>query len=152
MGYTGSMIKAIIFDCFGVIITDAPPGAAISGEVKDRQLLAYILDLRQSYKIAMLSNVGKGGFRQRFTDEELTAYFDTVVLSGEIGYAKPEAEAYEITADRLSVRFEDCFFTDDREPFCEAARAIGMQAVHYQNFNQFRQDLEGVLNREYISR
>ncbi len=78
----------------------------------------------------------------------MAKHFDTVVVSGEIGYAKPEPEAYEITADRLGVRLDACVFTDDREHFCEAARAVGMQAIHYQNVDQFRQDLEGVLSHE----
>ena len=42
--------------------------------------------------------------------------------------AKPELEAYEYVADKLGVRLDECVFTDDRELFCEAARACGMQA------------------------
>lgn len=196
VSYTNGMIKAIIFDCFGVIIADAlqltcdrlrakDPAAAdeigdivqatnrgmidtqtsrikiaallgqtldehraliIDGEVKDAQLLTYILDLRKNYKTAMLSNIGKGSLGQRFTQEELAIHFDTVVVSGDIGYAKPEPEAYEITADRLGVRLDECLFTDDREVFCEAAKAVGMQAIQYQNFKQFKEELHQVLH------
>jgi len=189
------VIKAIIFDCFGVIIGDAlevlcrdlrerDPAAADSvraivqasnrgitdpaqssrqvaeliglsyqeyrqklneGEVRDEALLAYIADLRKTYKTALLSNIGAGSLARRFRPGELEAYFDSVVASGEIGHAKPEARAYEITAERLGVGVDECVFTDDREPYCEGAARVGMQTILYQDFPQFRTDLERLL-------
>jgi FMN phosphatase YigB (HAD superfamily) len=44
------------------------------------------------------------------------------------------------------VRLEECVFTDDREDYCEGARAVGMQAILYKNFTQFRADLEKLLS------
>lgn len=189
------MIRAVIFDCFGVLVTDAlqaicdevrarDPAAAdqirgivqlanrgiadpetssrqvaailgttyegyrqqiSEGEIKNAQLLTYVGELRRTYKTALLSNIGKGSLLRRFTEDELAQYFDTVVASGEVGFAKPEPEIYEIAADRLGVRFDECVFTDDREEFCEAARAVGMQAILYENFSQFRPALEALL-------
>ena len=190
------MIKAIIFDCFGVVITDAlqamcdelavdhpekaarvkdlvelsirgqitneesnRESAAIfglpsveayrarinDGERRNQPLLDYIVQLRKSYKTAMLSNVSSGGLLRRFKVDELEKYFDVTVASAEIGFAKPEAQAYEITADRLGVRLDECIFTDDREEYCEGARAVGMQAIRYQSFDQFKTDLETIV-------
>jgi len=189
------MIKAVIFDCFGVIIADAlsvmtselhqtnPKAmnrvhtllnqantgqitseessreiAEIFGlsyetyrtqiatnEIKDEELLGYIQGLRGNYKTALLSNIPKGSLSRRFSDDELRQYFDEVVASGEIGYAKPEAQAYEIVAERLGVRLDECVFTDDREPYCEGAQAVGMKSIVYQDFQQFRAELEQLL-------
>lgn len=190
------MIKAIIFDCFGVLLADnlqlmrqrlesqdperarevkdlvalsnkgildpakARPKIAelfgltldeyirevTSGEGRNEELLAYIPTLRPMYKTAMLSNIGSGSLRSRFTSEELEVLFDEVVASGEIGFAKPEAQAYEIVADRLGIRLDECVFTDDREGFCEAARGVGMQAIVFEDFAQFRRELEALLD------
>jgi HAD superfamily hydrolase (TIGR01509 family) len=186
------MIKAIIFDCFGVLISDALEGivaelresqpetveqivATISaaskglitrqessdtvasllgistdeykdriknGEVKNRQLLEYIAGLRLHYKTALLSNVSKHGLEVRFSPEELSACFDTVVASGDIGYAKPEPQAYEITADRLGVRLDECVMIDDREDYCRGATGVGMQSVQYESFDRLRRVLK----------
>lgn len=114
-------------------------------EVKDQVLLDYILGLRSTYKTALLSNIPNRSLLRRFTTEELDKYFDTAVASGEVGYAKPEARAYEITADRLDVRLDECVFIDDREGYCEGARAVGMQTILYKNFAQFRTELEAIL-------
>lgn len=185
------MIKAIIFDCFGVLVEDALAAMCLElspekrqeavdlmhaahhgliepvdsnrqiadlfgmdmgsyqnalreGEIKNQPLLGYIGELHARYKTAMLSNVSTGGITRRFTPEEL-AVFDTVVASGEVGFAKPEPEAYEITADRLGVRLDECVFTDDREEYCDAARAVGMQAIPYRGFTEFKAELEELL-------
>lgn len=189
------MIKAIIFDCFGVIITDAlqqvreevrqynPEGAKeienivraanlglmspsegservamilgvtadayrariVQGEVKNHALLDYIFALKRSYKTAMLSNIPGPSLTKRFTVEELRSHFDVVVASGDIGYAKPEPEAYEITAERLGVRCDECVFIDDRELFCEGANSVGMRSIAYTDFAQFRASLNALL-------
>ncbi|TAH34114.1 HAD family phosphatase [Candidatus Saccharibacteria bacterium] len=191
------MIRAVIFDCFGVLITDAlqaicselrqrdvaaadevrntvslsnrgitDPEASsrkvasilgisyeeyreriANGEVKNTELLHYIHELRASYKTALLSNIGKGSLLRRFTEDEFARYFDAVIASGDVGFAKPEPQIYEITADQLGVRFDECVFTDDREEFCEAARAVGMQAILYEDFLQFRTNLETLLSK-----
>jgi HAD superfamily hydrolase (TIGR01509 family) len=190
------MIRAIIFDCFGVLVTDAlqvlvdelrardaaaadrirdmvhaanrgmvsirEASAEIgvelgltydeyrqkiaTGETKNQLLLDYIQELRGQYKTAMLSNIGSAAsLGRRFELRELADLFDVVVASGDIGYAKPEAAAYEITADRLGVRLDECVFVDDREPYCDAARGVGMQAIEYHDFAQFQAALQALL-------
>jgi HAD superfamily hydrolase (TIGR01509 family) len=126
-------------------ISDKEWIAAFDNQENDQELLDYILQLKQMYKIGLLSNASAGRMQEIFGKEELLSHFDAVVASGEIGYAKPEAQAYEIIADRLGVRLDECIFTDDREEYCEGARAVGMQAILYQNFAQFRRELESLL-------
>ncbi len=189
------MIRAIIFDCFGVVLTDAlqevrtalaehdsaaadkvtdivaannrglvPPSesnakiAHVLGmdadayraliaarEVRNSALLEYIQGLRKTYKTAMLSNIAGSSLERRFPDDELGVYFDEVVASADIGYMKPEPEAYRFVAERLGVTPNECVFIDDREVFCVAATSVGMQAILYTNFAQFRQGLESTL-------
>jgi len=188
------MIKAVIFDCFGVLRPEGLRAAyqkyggdieadrefvrdtlyashtgrinsaaevfaerlgipvdewnrAIMADANDNELLDYILELRKTYKIGMLSNVGKSGLLRYFTQQELDDHFDAVVASGEVGYAKPEPEAYEITAERLDVRADECVLTDDKEDYCQGAQGVGMQAILYKNFKQFRADLEKVISQ-----
>ena len=117
----------------------------VEGHQKDYRLLDYIEKLRGQYKTAMLSNVGKGSLQVRFANGELARCFDVVVSSGEIGYAKPEPQAYEAVAERLGLRLDECIFTDDREEYVEAARSLGMQAVKYESFEQFKAWLEKAL-------
>lgn len=189
------MIKAIIFDLFGVLVTDAlellvtglkatQPEVADQvvrlvvasnagtipheesremiaellgitldeyarrvrgGEVRNEELFNYILVLRKTYKTALLSNAGTRSLEVRFAPGELNNYFDAVVVSAVIGFAKPEARAYEIVAEKLGVRLDECVMIDDRELYCEGARAIGMQSVLYQSVSQLKRDLSSIL-------
>jgi HAD superfamily hydrolase (TIGR01509 family) len=116
-----------------------------NGEIKNYDLLAYIKDLRKIYKTAVLSNVSRDGFWRRFTANELEPYFDSIILSGEIGYAKPEARAYEVAADTLGIRLDACLMIDDREDYCQGAQGVGMQAVLYTSLPNLQQDLVRIL-------
>ncbi len=188
------VIKAIIFDCFGVVITDTLEStyaslggnfekdlpkirdilqksnngeipssfplmaellgvsestyatAISSGRHVDQKLLDYIdTELRKHYKVAMLSNIGKARLPEIFGEGFLERYFDIVVASGDIGYAKPEARAYEYVADKLSVRLDECVFTDDRQEYIDGAIRVGMRTILYKNSDQFKSDLSRVL-------
>jgi putative hydrolase of the HAD superfamily len=116
-----------------------------TGEVRDTKLLDYIKTLRGTYKTALLSNITQQGIERRFPDNELNAYFDEVVISSEIGYTKPDPEAYIITAERLGVTLQECLFTDDRPDYIAAARQCGMQGIVYESFPQFKDALTEVL-------
>ena len=63
--------------------------------------------------------------------------FELVVDSAFVGMRKPDHEIYELTLERLDgIPAEACLFIDDIEVNCEAARAVGMAAVHYREPNQ----------------
>lgn len=189
------MIRAVIFDCFGVLLTDALSiicdelaqrdpeavenvramihaanrgilspedsteqvagilGITVSeyrekikaSEVRDNRLFEYIKRLHDPYKTALLSNITQQGLDRRFPDNELHEYFDAIIASSTVGFAKPDPEIYELAAERLGVQASECVFLDDREDYCEAARGVGMQAIWYQSFQQARADLEKIL-------
>jgi HAD superfamily hydrolase (TIGR01509 family) len=107
----------------------------------DSDILAFINTLRPHYAVALLSNIGKGGLERWFEPGMLEQYFDVAVASGDIGYAKPEPQAYEIIAGRLGVRTEDCIMIDDRPDYCAGARAVGMQTIVYSSLPQLQREL-----------
>jgi len=116
-----------------------------NGAGNDQELLDYIVELRKTYKTGLLTNASKGRMLEILGQAELDRCFDAVAESGSMGYAKPEPEAYEIIADRLGIRLENCLFTDDQPGYCEGARSVGMQAIVYRSFEQFKRDLAQVL-------
>lgn len=117
-----------------------------AGEIKDQRVLEYAAQLRASYKTALLSNVSPGGLARRFQPGELEQSFDLVVTSGEVGYAKPEPRAYELTAERLGVRLDACVMIDDRETYCLGAQGVGMRAIQYADFNSMKESLTALLH------
>ena len=54
---------------------------------------------------------------------------DAVILSCEVGAAKPAAEIYLRALDQLGVAATDALFVDDQAAFCAGAVALGISAV-----------------------
>lgn len=123
------MIKAVVFDCFGVIL-DIMRGTQIE------QTVELIKELKSGgeYKLAMLTNSpSRYALDQRFKLGELDELFDLVVISGEVGWDKPAPEIYATTVEKLALNPNECLFIDDVPSFTEAAAAIGMQTFNYVN-------------------
>jgi epoxide hydrolase-like predicted phosphatase len=63
--------------------------------------------------------------------------FEVVVDSGFVGCRKPDREIYELTLERLGgTDPKQCLFIDDTDVNCDAARELGMSAVHYRDYEQ----------------
>jgi putative hydrolase of the HAD superfamily len=63
--------------------------------------------------------------------------FEVVVDSGFVGCRKPDREIYDLMLERMGgLAAEECLFIDDTDVNCDAARALGMSAVHYQHNDQ----------------
>ena len=74
--------------------------------------------------------------------------FEVIVDSAFVGMRKPEREIYEVTLERLGVEAGECVFLDDVEANCEAARDLGMAAVHYRHNDQAIAELRELLLSE----
>lgn len=108
-----------------------------AGEVVNSELIGFIENtLKPQCKVGLLSNsTGREQLDARFLPGQLDTIFDEVVSSGEIGFIKPQAEAYRFIASKLGVAPEECVMVDDIEAYCEGARDTGMQAVHFTSTN-----------------
>ena len=63
--------------------------------------------------------------------------FEVVVDSGFVGMRKPDRQIYDLTLERLGGPApEECLFVDDTDVNCDAARELGMSAVHYRDNDQ----------------
>ena len=74
--------------------------------------------------------------------------FELIVDSANVGLRKPEPEIYELTVERLGdgLRPSDCLFIDDVEVNIDAARRLGMQAVHFRANEQAIPEIEAALD------
>ena len=91
--------------------------------------LAVVRALRPPYRCSILSNADLS-LRDRLQGElALHPYFDDIVVSAEVGMAKPRPEIFRLAADRLGLPPAACVFVDDWAKNVDAARAVGMQAV-----------------------
>ncbi len=62
-------------------------------------------------------------------DLGLSDLVDVVVLSHEVGSAKPAPRIFEVALEGLGVAAGDAVLVDDQPGFCEGAAAVGIRAV-----------------------
>ena len=75
--------------------------------------------------------------------------FPVIVDSAWVGMRKPDPAIYHLTLERLGVAPEASLFIDDNELNVEAARELGMRAVHFRSNEQAIpeiRDLAGIRN------
>jgi putative hydrolase of the HAD superfamily len=110
------------------------------------ELFAFMRGLHgRGYRMAILTNNVREWeplWRSMLPIDEL---FELVVDSGFEGVRKPDPRIYEVTLERLGVPAEATLFVDDMEINCDAARALGMQAVWYRSNAQAIAEIEAAL-------
>lgn len=67
--------------------------------------------------------------------------FQVFFSSCYLGCRKPEENIFRIALEVTQRKPENCLFIDDRPLNLESPRRLGMNAIHYQNAQQLRQDL-----------
>ena len=72
------------------------------------------------------------------------AWFRGIVVSGEVGAAKPDAAIYEALIVRHGVLPADSLFIDDQPANVEAARRLGFRALRFTDAATLRRDLEAI--------
>ncbi len=69
---------------------------------------------------------------------QLSRWVEWTFVSCETGVRKPDARAYARACERLAVAPQACVFVDDRADNCEAARALGMDAIVFTDAEALR--------------
>ena len=71
--------------------------------------------------------------------------FDATVISGDVGLHKPQAEIYELGAERIGVPPGRCVFVDDLRENIVGAEAVGMRGILHRDPKETIAELEDVL-------
>lgn len=182
------MIRAIIFDFFGVIYSDpynawlnnhgyirggefleasqkmdigqidmgeffdllsalsSQPAEAISKEFQsvnriDYGVLKIITNLRENYKVGLLSNSPSDFIRGIIKENNLDKYFDEIVVSSEVGQIKPSKEIFDTIINSLGVKASEAIFIDDNKHYINGAEKAGLMSIQFLNMPQLVEDL-----------
>lgn len=95
----------------------------------------------RGYRLYALTNWSAETFplaRRRF---EFLKWFEDIMVSGEVGMAKPDPGIFELTIERCRLEPAQTLFIDDSPHNVEAGRKAGLHALHFQNPAGLRDDL-----------
>ena len=107
--------------------------------------VVLLAELREAgYRVAALTNWSAETFpvaRARFP---FLDWFEDIVISGVEGIAKPDPAMFALALQRTGFVAERTVFLDDNMPNIEAARAVGMHAIHFTSPRQCRDELRAL--------
>lgn len=108
----------------------------------DQALLHLILTLKKNYKVGVISNSSSEWIRGILNEFHLSRLFDVIIVSGEVGYIKPQLEIFQIALDKLDVKAEETVFVDDTPVNVKEAGRLGMIGLVYSNLQNLKADLK----------
>ena len=88
-------------------------------------LVALLRQVRGATRIAIVSNAWPGT-RARIVAAGVADIADEIVISAEVGCAKPDARIFQVALESLALRPHDALFIDDTARHVDAAAALGM--------------------------
>jgi HAD superfamily hydrolase (TIGR01509 family) len=94
------------------------------------------------FKVGLLSNMHPDMVTHCRKHFSWLKDFDFVTFSGEVRLIKPDPAIYLHTLRGLGVTASEAAFLDDREVNIQAARALGITAIHVRSMAQLRNDLQ----------
>ena len=101
-----------------------------------------IRTLHGRYKLGLLSNTSELDFENAIRPIEIFPMFDAVTLSFQVHTLKPAREIYVDMLEKLKEQPGHCIYVDDLEENVLGARAIGMNAIHFQDDDNLTATLE----------
>ncbi len=103
-----------------------------AGDVIDLGILDFLRSLKPKYKVGLISNAWSG-LRDYTVREKFDDAFHHMIISAEVGVAKPEARIFQIALDQLQVKAKEAVFVDDFIENIEACEKIGMKGIHFKD-------------------
>ncbi|TET33141.1 MAG: HAD family phosphatase [Anaerolineales bacterium] len=116
-----------------------------SGDQIDMELIRFIRARKTETKMGLLSNGWPS--TRRFLDERwhIADIFDDMIISAEVGLAKPDRMIYQLALDRLGVEAEQTIFIDDFDENIRGARELGIHGIHFQSPQTVLEELKDLL-------
>lgn len=124
------MIKAIIFDLGNTLVSE-DSGDAFPYAIE------VLNELKKKYKLALITNVLHTTTAERvheiLAEAGIPDVFEVVVVSSEVGYAKPSPQIFKIALDGLNVKPEEAVMVGNiisTDVF--GANRLGMKTILFQ--------------------
>ena len=120
-------------------------GEFFAGDIIDRDLVNFLRSLRNTHKTGLISN-NWSDLREYLVREKIIDAFDHIIISAEVGVAKPEPEIFRIALEQAGVRPEEAVLVDDFHANIEGCEKVGMKGIHFKDAETAMQQLKELLS------
>jgi len=96
----------------------------------DPEALKVLEALKPRYRIALITNWDHAPWlRKRLEGSELTPWFEEIVISDEVGYAKPDPRIFDSALENLGLKPEEMAYVGDSPEDVKGALAAGATPI-----------------------
>jgi len=96
---------------------------------------------QRGYPLFGLSNWSAETFPYAQEKFDFFELLDDMVISGHVGYVKPEPEIYQLILEKIKRPAQECLFIDDSLPNIQQAQKMGFETIHFQSPEQLTDSL-----------
>ncbi len=93
------------------------------------EMLELAQKVRSKVKTALLSNLTSEMMHEILRKHFIDRYFDHVLFSNEIGFIKPEKEAFDVALKHLGTKPNETLFIDDGKRNIDEAKILGFETI-----------------------
>lgn len=108
---------------------------------ENAEMAALLSDLSLKYPLYLLSNTNEIHYRHLQDSFNVARHFKELILSYQVGLAKPDKGIYEIVLERSGLPADNCVFVDDLSPNIQAAQSVGMHTIQFKGIEDLKQQL-----------
>ena len=109
----------------------------------DTEMAALISECRKRFRVGLVSNATSRLARD-MASLQVAELFDEIINSSEVGIAKPDRGIFDHALSKLNGSIGAAVFVDDALANVEAAKALGIAAVHHTSHAETRQALSAL--------
>jgi putative hydrolase of the HAD superfamily len=115
-----------------------------AGDIVDRQILDFLRSLRGTHTTGLISNAWSD-LRDYMAREKMEDAFDHIIISAEVGVAKPEPKIFQIALEKAGVQAHEAVFVDDFYVNIEGCEKVGIKGIHFKDAASALQQLKQLL-------
>ncbi|PEP10182.1 2-haloalkanoic acid dehalogenase [Bacillus wiedmannii] len=79
----------------------------------DQNTIHFLNHIKSHFKIGIITNGSTHRQKAKIINTNLNNYFDTIIISEEVGLSKPDKRIFELALNKLNVQPEDVLFIGD---------------------------------------
>ncbi|KXY34437.1 2-haloalkanoic acid dehalogenase [Bacillus cereus] len=79
----------------------------------DQNTILFLNHIKRHFKVGIITNGSTQRQKAKIMNTGLNEYFDTIIISEEVGFSKPDKLIFELALNKLNVQSEDVLFVGD---------------------------------------
>lgn len=105
----------------------------------------FLIKNKNKFKLGIINNGLYSMLEKAIKEWELNNLFDVIINSAKEKISKPDPKIFLLACNKLKLEPKDCVFVDDKEKHVNAAILLGMRGFIYTDFDNFKKEIETLL-------